>query len=97
VIRGQVLELLKRNQDKIKGFKVQKMSLFGSVARDEETTLSDIDILVKFEVSGTYDMYMDVKFFLEELLGRNVDLITEEALRPEVKHHVEKDLIPVLC
>jgi len=40
-------------------------------------------------------MYMDLKFFLEDLLGRNIDLVTEDALRPEIKQYVEKDLIRV--
>ena len=71
------------------------MFIFGSVARGQETNSSDIDILTKFDVPATYDMYMDLKFFLEDLLDRNVDLVTEDALRPEIKQYVEKDLIRV--
>ena len=95
MIKQKVLNLLKEHQDKIKEFKVQKMFLFGSVARDEATISSDIDILIKFTIAPTYDMYMDLKFFLEDLLGRNVDLVTEDALRPEIKQYVERDLIRV--
>lgn len=94
-IKQKVLDLLKEHQDKIKEFKVQKMYLFGSVAREQENSSSDIDILIKFEIPPTYDLYMDLKFFLEDLFGRNVDLVTEDALRPEIKHYVEKDLIRV--
>ena len=69
---------------KIKGFKMQKMFLFESVARGQETAYSDIDILIKFEIPPTYDMHMDLKLFLEDLFGQNVDLVTEDALRPEL-------------
>ena len=95
MIKQKVSRLVKENQKKLKDFKVQKMFLFGSVARGEETTSSDIDILIKFESTPTYDMYMDLKFFLEDLLDQKVDLVTEEALRPEIKKYVEKDLIRV--
>jgi predicted nucleotidyltransferase len=95
MIKQKVLDLLKENQDIIKKFKVHKMFLFGSVARGQETTSSDIDILIKFEIPPTYDMYMDLKFFLEDLFGRTVDLVTEDALKPEIRPYVEKDLIRV--
>ena len=95
MIKQKISRLVKENQKKLKDLKVQKMFLFGSVARGEETTSSDIDILIKFESTPTYDMYMDLKFFLEDLLDQKVDLVTEEALRPEIKKYVEKDLIRV--
>lgn len=95
MLKQKVLDLMKEQQAKIKEFKVQKMFLFGSVARGEETASSDIDILIKFTIPPTYDMYMDLKFFLEDLLDRKVDLVTEDALRPEIKHYVERDLIRV--
>ena len=71
------------------------MFVFGSLARDQITASSDIDILVKFTDPPTFDMYMDLKFFLEELLGRTIDLVTEAALRPELKDYIKKDLIRV--
>lgn len=71
------------------------MSIFGSVARNDDNHNSDIDILVKFIDTPTFDRYMDLKFFLEELLGRKVDLVTEDALREEIKPYVKKDLIRV--
>lgn len=95
MIKQQVLNTLKDHLDQIKKFKVERMFLFGSVARQQETASSDIDILVKFTIPPTYDMYMDLKFFLEDLFGRSIDLVTEDALRPEIKHHVEKDLTRV--
>lgn len=95
MIKQKIITLLKEHQKEIKNFKIQKISIFGSVARDEETSKSDIDILIKFSGPATFDLYMDLKFFLEDLLERRVDLVTEDSLRPEVRPSVEKDLIRV--
>ncbi len=76
-------------------FDVQHLSLFGSASRDEATEESDVDLLVSFAGPATFDGYMDLKFFLEEILHRAVDLVTEGALRPQVKAAVEKELIHV--
>lgn len=95
MIKEKVLSLLKEHLKEIKGFKIQKISIFGSVARNQDSPQSDIDILVKFEEPTSFDQYMDLKFFLEDLLGRRVDLVTEDAIRIELKHFIEKDLIRV--
>lgn len=56
-------------------FKVKEIGIFGSYARGEETFTSDIDILVDFEKKGkTFDNYMELKYFLEELLGLRLTL-----------------------
>ena len=67
--------------------------LFGSVARGEEGPQSDIDILVDFQGPATFDRYMELKFYLEELFQRKVDLITQEGLRAEIRGYVEEDMI----
>ena len=67
----------------------------GSAARDELRDESDIDVLVEFERAATFDGYFDLKEFLEQLLGRRVDLVTEKGLKPRARRHVEKDLIRV--
>lgn len=95
MIKDKVINLLKEHLAQIQKYKIKKISIFGSVARGQELPESDIDILIKFEGPASYDMYMDLKFFLEDLLGRKVDLITEDSLRNEIKKHVEKDLIRV--
>lgn len=95
MIKEKVLKLLKEHLEEIQQFKIQRMFIFGSVARNQESPISDIDVLVKFEGPPSYDRYMDLKFFLEDLLGRKVDLITEDALRSEVRQFVKKDLIRV--
>jgi predicted nucleotidyltransferase len=95
MIKQKIVAILKEHQKEIKNFNIQKISIFGSVARDEETPKSDIDILIKFSGPATFDLYMDLKFFLEDLLERKVDLVTEDALRPEIRPFIEKDLIRV--
>lgn len=95
MIKEKVINLLREHLDEIRQFKIQKISIFGSVARNQETPQSDIDILIKFDGPSSYDLYMDLKFFLEDLLERKVDLVTEEAIRVEIKEFVEKDLIRV--
>lgn len=93
--KKNVLALLQDHLDEIHSFKIQRLSIFGSVARDQDTPKSDVDILVKFIGSPTFDQYMDLKFFLEDLLDRKVDLVTEDALRTEIKEHIKKDLVRV--
>lgn len=76
-------------------FRLRSLSLFGSVARDEASESSDIDFLAEFDGQATFDRYMDLKFFLEELLGSRVDLVTTGALRPRIRPNVERDAIRV--
>ena len=93
MIRNQILSLLKSHKRDLAIYDVKNLFLFGSVARDDETSQSDVDVLVTFQGPPTFDHYMDLKFYLEELFQRKVDLVTESGLRPEVKKFVEKDLI----
>lgn len=95
MIKEKVIEILKAHETEIREFNIERISIFGTVARDQETPQSDIDILIKFEGPASYDLYMDLKFYLEDLLDRRVDLVTEDALRSEIKQYVEKDLIRV--
>jgi predicted nucleotidyltransferase len=76
-------------------FSVAKLSIFGSFARGEGSAQSDLDVLVAFEQKATFDLFMDLKFYLEELLGIKVDLVTDKALRPRIRQAIEKVLIDV--
>jgi predicted nucleotidyltransferase len=69
---------------------VKSMAIFGSVARDEARPDSDVDILVEFLEPATFNGYMDLKFFLEDLLGRPVDLVTRKSIRPRLKTRIER-------
>lgn len=94
--KAEVLKLLGDHYDEIQSrFRVERMGLFGSAARDEMHEGSDVDVLVEFDGPPTFDGYMDLKLFLEELLGTKVDLVTDSGLKPRARPHVERDLIRV--
>lgn len=75
-----------------KKYKVKSIGLFGSFARDEANEDSDIDILVEFSGNIGWE-FIDLKEFLEESLEREVDLVTIEALKPELKEDILRDVI----
>ena len=94
--RTTILELLNQHRDEVqRRFGTKRLALFGSAARDELRDDSDVDILVEFSGPATFDGYMDLKFFLEELLGRSVDLVTKDAVKPRMRPIIERDLIDV--
>ena len=94
--RAEVLRRLQLDQTRIRSqFGVKHLSLFGSGARDELRDDSDIDILVEFDGAVTFDRYFGLKDYLEALLSRPVDLITERGLKPRAGKHVERDVIRV--
>ena len=70
---------------------VLRLALFGSAARGTATAASDFDILVAFDGPATSDRYFGVQFYLEDLLGGPVDLVTEKALRPELRPRIERE------
>lgn len=72
-----------------------ELALFGSFARDQATESSDIDILVGFDRPATSKSYFGVQFYLEDLLGRRVDLVTTKALRPRFRPYVEREAVHV--
>ncbi len=92
----QILALLKERQEEIaRRFGVKRLALFGSAARDELRENSDVDVLVEFDGPSTFDGYFSLKDFLQALLGRTVDLVTERGLKPRARRQVERDLIRV--
>ncbi|WP_440954082.1 nucleotidyltransferase family protein [Methanosarcina sp. Mfa9] len=75
-------------------FGVKRIGIFGSFARGEEREDSDLDVLVEFEEGQkTFDNYMDLKFYLEDLFGREVDLVTEKALKRQLKDIIMKEVV----
>ena len=94
--KAEIVGILKEHAAEIRQrFSVRSISLFGSVVRDEAASESDIDVLVVFEGKPTFDAFMDLKFYLEELLSAQVDLVTDKALRPQVRRAIEGELIDV--
>ena len=94
--RAQVIKLISEQQQALVRFGVERLSLFGSFAREEAHPDSDIDVLVDFEEKATFDRYMDLKFFLEDLLGQRVDLVTRNALRTSVRSKIEQEALRIV-
>ena len=89
----ETIDLLKSHLQDIKAsFAVKRIGIFGSFSRGEERESSDIDILVEFE-KPTFRNFMNLSFYLEELLEREVDLVTVKGLHPRIRPYVEKDVI----
>ena len=94
--RRRVLELLSRSKPELRArFGVVRLALFVSTARDEATADSDVDVLVAFDGPATSKQYFGVQFYLEDLLGRPVDLVAEKALRPELRPYIDRERVNV--
>jgi len=76
-------------------FGVTRLALFGSTVRDTATANSDVDVLVAFDGPAISARYFGVQFYLEDLLGCPVDLVTEKALRPELRPFIEQEAVHV--
>ena len=84
-----ILTKLAENKATIKKYGIKRIGLFGSYLRNEQKPTSDIDILVEFEKGKiTFDNYMDLKFFLEDLFKCKVDLVMQEAIKPDLKPYI---------
>ena len=73
-------------------FKVKRIGVFGSYARGDEGNTSDVDILVEFHEPLGW-MFIDLKEFLEEILGTDVDLVTVNALKPELSAAILREVV----
>ncbi|MDX8412186.1 MAG: nucleotidyltransferase family protein [Mariprofundaceae bacterium] len=94
--RTRVLELLARSKPILATrYGVTHLALFGSTVRDAARSGSDIDILVAYDGPATSERYFGVQFYLEDLFGRTVDLVTEKALRAELRPFIEKEAVHV--
>ena len=93
--RDEVLKILAANRERLKEFSVKSLAIFGSVARDEATDASDIDLLVEFEEGHPTGLFEFIALMnrLEDLLGCKVDLVMVDALRAEFREQVLKEAI----
>ena len=90
--KEQILQTLAENSNKIKAFGVTRIGLFGSYARGDATNLSDLDFIVEFR-KKSFDSYMNLKFFLEDLFGCKVDLVIPETIKPRLRPGILKEAI----
>jgi uncharacterized protein len=76
-------------------FGIKSLLLFGSVARNEANQESDLDFVVDFDGTITFDRYMDLKIFLEDLFGKKIDLALEDTLKPQIRAKILEEAIDV--
>jgi uncharacterized protein len=93
VRKQEALTILAKHQDTLKDFGVKSLMLFGSVARDEARTDSDIDLLVEFDCPVGLFTFVRLKRYLEEILGSSVDLGTPDSLKPYLQESVFREAI----
>ena len=94
--KNETLQTLRAHKAQLKqAFGVIDLALFGSTSRDTAGPKSDIDILVRFDGPASSSRYFGLQFYLEDLFKMPVDLVTEKALRPELRPFVEKEAIYV--
>ena len=94
--KDEALKLLTEHKPElVRRFGITDLALFGSTVRDEARPDSDIDVLVSFDGQATSKRYFGVQFYLEDLMGRPVDLVTNKTLRPQLRPYIEKELIHV--
>jgi uncharacterized protein len=76
-------------------FGIKSLFLFGFVARNEASEESDLDFIVDFDGTITFDRYMDLKIFLEDLFGKKIDLAIEDTLKPQIRAKILEEAIDV--
>jgi len=91
--KKEIIRKLEENKERIRGYGIKKIGVFGSYIRDEQREKSDIDVLVEFERDKiTFDNYMHLKFFIEDLFKRKADLVILDDLKPRLKPYILKEV-----
>ncbi len=91
---SDILEILRKNMVTIQSFGIKSIGVFGSYVKERQEGASDLDILVEFEVGKkNFDNFMNLHFFLEDLLKVKVDLVTKEALSPYLGPSILKEVV----
>ena len=87
--KNNILKTIQLHADQIKGYGVKKVGIFGSFAGSNQSSQSDIDVLVEFNRKNkTFDNYMELKFYLEKIFRRKIDLVIKEALKARIRRKV---------
>ncbi len=94
--KSEVIETIKLNKHRIETeFGVTKIGVFGSVARDSASAKSDIDIAVEMKSENKFRNFMALERYLKKLLGKQIDLGIESALKPAVRDEIRKEIVYV--
>lgn len=93
--RETLIELIRSRKARLDELNVKRLALFGSVARGDERSSSDIDLLVEFDGPARFDNYVHLLELLEELTGRKIDLVTKSAVKPRMWPYINRDAIEI--
>ncbi|MDD5691993.1 MAG: nucleotidyltransferase family protein [Candidatus Omnitrophica bacterium] len=89
-----IRKAIQDNLTEIKSYGIKRIGFFGSFARSSQNKESDIDVLVEFyPEKKSFDNYMELKFFLEKLLRRKVDLVIKDAIKPRIKPRILNEVL----
>lgn len=92
--RDKIIKEIRNNAKEINAFGVKRIGLFGSYAGGRHNAGSDIDILVEFaKAKKEFDNYMELKFYLEALFHRRIDLVIKDALKPRIRRNILKEVM----
>lgn len=95
--RAEILKILADNREAFETrFSVSSLSIFGSVARDQASTGSDVDILVKFNETPGLFKFLELKAHLENLCQCPVDLVTYNALKKQLREGILREAIDAI-
>ena len=91
--RDEIMRRIREHDDFLIMHGVKRLGIFGSYVRGEERDESDIDLIVEFdEGKKSYDNFIEISFFLEELLCKKIDLLTPEAISPFMRPYIEREV-----
>lgn len=91
--KDTLVDILQTNRVQIKSFGISLLGVFGSFARNEQTHTSDVDVIVEFEKGEkSYKKFIELVYYLEDLLKRKVDVLTFQSISPILKEQIEKEV-----
>lgn len=91
--RQDIIDIIQKNKQELKDYGITKLGIFGSFARDSQTKSSDVDLLVEFEKNKkSYKNLINSADFMENILGRNIDIVTQQSLSPHIGPHIMKEV-----
>ncbi len=91
--RQEILQILSRHLEEIRGeYGVERIGVFGSVLRDEQTDESDVDVLVEFSQAVGMVRFLQLEHSLQDLLGARVDLVTRKALKKHIGQRIMREI-----
>jgi predicted nucleotidyltransferase len=91
--KSELFDALNAHQARLTEYGVKRCGVFGSFARGMQTEQSDVDILVEFEQGKkSFDNYINLALFLQDMLGRRVELVTPESLSPYIGPHILREV-----